>query len=52
MINSKKLQNRKIWEMNFDIPIVFIGILLYNQFHALSHPALKNFERGGLNERV
>ena len=35
-----------------DFPIVFIGILLYNQFHTLYHPALKNFERGGLNERV
>ncbi len=38
--------------MIVDIPIVFIGILLYNQFHALARPVLKNFKRGGLNERI
>ena len=26
-----------------NFPIVIIGILLYNQFYTLSHPALKNF---------
>jgi hypothetical protein len=35
-----------------NIPIVFIGILLYNQFHALCRPLLKDYWRGGLNERV
>jgi len=33
-------------------PIVLIGILLYNQFCTLYHPVLKNFKRGGLNERI
>jgi hypothetical protein len=38
--------------MIVDFPIVFIGILLYNQFHALCRPLLKDYWRGGLNERV
>jgi hypothetical protein len=38
--------------MIVDFPIVFIGILFYNKFCTLYRPLLKNFERGGLNERV
>lgn len=38
--------------MIVDFPIVLIEILYYNQFYNLYRPPLKNFERGGLNERV
>jgi hypothetical protein len=38
--------------MIFDFPIVLIKILFYNQFYTLYSPLLKNFKRGGLNERV
>jgi len=52
MINPNKLKGRKIWEMNVDLPIVPVKILFYNQFYTLRRRLLKNFERGGLNERV
>jgi hypothetical protein len=38
--------------MIVDFPIVLIEILYYNQFYTICSPPLKNFERGGLNERV
>ena len=47
-----KLKERNIWEIIVGFPIVLIRIILYNQFCTLCHPVLRDFKRGGLNERV